>query len=224
MAQQIRAGAPQLGGKKYSNVIYVGNSYGSQLGTGIAGQFPTAFTTFVLTGLTNSVQKGFLGVSMVNPQPAQTVDPARFGNLPVGYLTSASEVGRTNSFFGSKAQVSFEDAVAHLFFVRKDVVSIGQLLSVYAYPFNGAGFTGRVLVLDGEEDQAFCGPGSPVIGPAHCDGQLQQTGSLFPNAQYNYKSVERVGHAVEYHNRSQVLFAAAHDFLGGTNFAGGSPL
>lgn len=223
IAQQIRAGAAALGGTKYSYLIYVGNSYGSQLGTGVAGQHPKAFNEFLLTGYSFNAVQDFVGVSLVLPAPAAVVDPARFGTLAPGYLTTSSQTGRTNSFFGSKAQVSFEDQVAALFFQRKDVVSIGQFASIYAYPFNGASFTGRVFVLTGEQDQAFCGPGSPVIGPAKCGPQLQQTGVLFPNANYNWKSVNQTGHAITLHNSAQKVFTIAHTFLAGQSFRGGPP-
>lgn len=171
------------------------------MGADIAGKYPAAYDTFILTGFTNSVDKGFVGVSLTDAAPAAVVDPARFGTLSPGYLTTSSQVGRTNSFFGSHAQVAFEDIVATYFFQRKDVVSVGQFASVYAYPFNGAGFTGRVLVLDGENDQPFCGLGSPVLGPAFCStpsNQLQQTGSLFPQAKYNYKTVNHIGEASQH--------------------------
>lgn len=222
LSKQIRAGSRQLP-QKYIHLIYVGNSYGSQLGAGIAGAYPMAYNEFILTGFTNSPQKGFAGVALTQAGPAQVVDPARFGTLMLGYLTTSSKQGRTNSFFGSKAQVDFEDTVADLFFDRKDVVSVGQFVSVYALPFNGAGFTGRVFSLDGEQDQPFCGPGSPVIGPAMCGTQPRDTGANFPDAKYNYKTVNRIGHGVQEHIRSQVLFDVAHRFLAGENFMSMTP-
>ncbi|KAK4497557.1 hypothetical protein PRZ48_012008 [Zasmidium cellare] len=223
LAMQIREGHPQLP-SLYMHLVFVGNSYGSQLGIGMAGTYPKAYDEYILTGVTSTPLKGFAGVGLVQAMPAQIVDPFRFATLPVGYLTTASEEGRTNAFFGSKAQVDYEDTVADLFFDRKDVVSIGQFVSIYAYPFNGTGFKGRVLLLDGEQDQPYCGPGSPVIGPAECGRQPRDTGVLFPDADYNYQTVDRVGHAVQEHVRSPVLFDIAHRFLAGENFGGGPPV
>lgn len=139
-------------------------------------------------------------------------------------MTTSSETGRTNAFFGSKAQVDFEDQVADLFFQRKNTVSVGQFVSVYGIEYNAPKYTGRVLVLDGENDQAACGPGSPVIGPANCGAQPAMTGQLlFPNAKFNYKTVARTGHAVQFHLSAQKLFGIAHQYLDGQSFAGGPP-
>lgn len=223
LAQQVRKGTTGQLSQSYSHLIYVGNSYGSQLGAGMAGSHPDAYDEFILTGFTYDFQQDFAGVSLTIPAPAAVVDPARFGTLSPGYLTSSSETGRTNTFFGSKAQVAYDDTVAHLFFQRKDVVSLGQFVSVYALTYNAPSFTGRVFDLNGEEDQATCGPGSPVIGPAMCGPQLQQTGALFPVAQYNYKSVDKTGHAIQLHLSSQKVYDLAHRFLAGESFKGGAP-
>lgn len=128
------------------------------------------------------------------------------------------------SFFGSKSQVKFDDIVAHLFFVRKDVTAVGQLISSYAHSFEGSGFTGRVLILDGEEDQTFCGPGSVIGGPAICGSRIRQTIDLLPNSSYCYMAVDKAGHAVQFFDRTQAFYYVAHSFLAGANFAGGKPL
>ncbi|KAF2169518.1 hypothetical protein M409DRAFT_52059 [Zasmidium cellare ATCC 36951] len=223
LAMHIRAGDAQLP-SPYTHLIYIGNSYGSQLGASIAGTYPKAYNEYILTGFTNTPQKGFGGVGLVQAMPAQTVDPLRFANFSAGYLTTASKEGRTNAFFGSKAQVDYEDTVADLFFERKDVVSIGQFVTIYAFPFDGARFKGRVLVLDGEQDQPYCGPGSPVIGLAECGRQPKDSGVLFPDADYNYQTVDRIGHAVQARIRSPVLFDIAHRFLAGKNFSSMTPV
>ncbi|KAF2134760.1 hypothetical protein P153DRAFT_329420 [Dothidotthia symphoricarpi CBS 119687] len=223
LARQVRAGTTGQLPRAYNFLIYIGNSYGSNMGTGTAGADPTAYDEYVLTGYSKNVQQDFLGISLVLPLPAALVDPARFGSLPAGYLTSSSQTGRTNSFFGSKAQVDFDDTLAQLFFQRKDVVTIGQFVTLYALYYSAPEYTGRVLVLTGEQDQAYCGPGSPVIGPAGCGSLLQETGTLFPKAQYNWKSVDRVGHGIQLHIRSQTVYDIAQRFLAGESFQGGAP-
>ena len=81
-------------------------------------------------------------------------------------------------------------------------------------------YRGRVLVLTGEQDQAFCGPGSPVLGPAECGSLLRDTGALFPNADYNWHSVNATGHSINYHYSAQAAFGVAHQFLAGQSFEG----
>lgn len=193
------------------------------MGTGTAGRDPTAYDEYVLTGYSKNVQQDFLGISLVLPAPAAVVDSARFGSLPLGYLTSSSQIGRTNSFFGAKAQIDYDDTLANFFFQRKDVVTIGQFVSLYGLFYSAPEYTGRVLVLTGEQDQAYCGPGSPVLGPASCGSLLKETGILFPKAQYNWKSVDRVGHATQLHIRSQTVYDIAQRFLAGESFQGGPP-
>ena len=113
--------------------------------------------------------------------------------------------------------------VGNLFFDRNDVVSIGQFVSVYAPPQTATApdYKGRVFDLTGEQDQAFCGPGSPVIGPADCGPLLQQAGALFPAADYNWRAVNSTGHAIQLAYSAQVVFTLAHEFLAGQSFKGG---
>lgn len=204
-------------------MIWVGNSYGSQLGAASAGLYPSDYDEYVLTGFSNEVLTSFAGVSLQVPIPAAIADPVRFAGLPLGYVTSSNEPTRTDSFFGSELQADWDHTNSQLFFSRRDVVSLGQFISVYALPFNGAGFTGRVFVLTGEQDQPFCGPGSSALGPAGCGPLLEETGSIFPDAQYNWKSVNRTGHAIQLFTSSQKVYSLAHQFLAGESFQGGPP-
>lgn len=200
----------------------MGNSYGSQLGSTSAQKFPNDWDSYVLTGFSRAVDADILGVSLVEPAPAAVADPAQFGTLSPGYLTASSETGMINSFFGSTAQVSFDPVVASLFFEHRNTVSLGQFVSVYAPPQTATAplYKGRVLDLTGEQDQAFCGPGSPIIGPAHCGPLLQEAGALFPAADYNWKAVNRTGHAIQVHYSAQTVFKIAHEFLAGQTFHG----
>ena len=72
-----------------------------------------------------------------------------------------------------------------------------------------------MLVLTGEQDQAFCGPGSPVLGLAECGSLLPDTQALFPNADYNWHSINATGHAINYHYSAQDAFRVAHQFWQG---------
>lgn len=164
LAQQARAGTTGQLPRRFPYLIYVGNSYGSELGTVSASKHPGDFDTYVLTSFSKSVLPSFIGVSLQTPLPAAIADPARFGHLPPGYVTSSIEQARTNSFFGSHNDVDFEKLGAHFFFTRRDIVSLGQFLSTYILPTTASTYTGRVLVLTGEQDQAFCGPGSSALG------------------------------------------------------------
>lgn len=107
----------------------------------------------------------------------------------------------------------------NIFEQRLDVVSTGQFISTYALIVPAPAYKGRVLTLTGQHDQAFCGPGSPVIGPAMCNDLLKDTGSLFSGSDYNWYAVEQSGHALILHNSHAETLDVAHRFLAGEKFA-----
>lgn len=221
LAKQVRAGHKHLP-QKYDHIIYVGNSYGAQLGAGMSGAHPEAFDEFILTGFTNSPGPGFIGFSLTTCIPASVVNPTKWGKLPLGYLATSNQQGRTNSWFGSHEQVDYEDAITQRFWDRMDVVSVGQFASVYARDYGG-NFTGRIFNLIGEQDQPFCGPGSPLLGNATCGPRPKDTAVQFPKADYHWQSVDRIGHLVPLHSRAKELYDIAHRWLDGEEFYGEPP-
>ncbi|TLD39212.1 hypothetical protein E2P81_ATG00199 [Venturia nashicola] len=220
LAQQIRKGTTGSLGCPYSTLIYIGNSYGSVTGNNLAARYPGDFDAFVLTGFSKSILPSLPGIALQNVMPASTVWPARFKNLSDAYLTSSKASTRTDSFFGDPQFVDFDPAVAQLYWDREDVVSTGQFVSTYADITRAPSYKGRVLVITGEQDQAFCGPGSPKLGQAKCGSLLKETGSLFPNAEYNYKSVARTGHAIFLHSSVRKTFGFIDRFLDGGRLEG----
>ncbi|KAF2764662.1 hypothetical protein EJ03DRAFT_281615 [Teratosphaeria nubilosa] len=219
LVTQIKTGTTGQLPRTYSDLTYIGNSYGSVIGDAMAGEYPADFTHVILTGFTKTVLPSLRGVAMQAPLPAATVWPARFAGLAPGYVTSSVEQARTNSFFGSHQYVDFDSEVAQLFYAREDVVSLGQFVSTYVGIVASPQYTGRVLVITGEQDEAFCGPGSSALEPnPRCGTLLASTGSLFTNADYNYHSVPRTGHSSLLHLTAQTTLKAAHQFLAGSKF------
>jgi pimeloyl-ACP methyl ester carboxylesterase len=206
--------------RRFQQITYVGNSYGSVTGNLIGQAYPEDFDELILTGFSKTILPSLPGVAAQGAKPAKDVDPEKFGSLPEGYLTTPDQQTRTNSFFGDPSLVDFEPLVAQLFFERKDVVSAGQFVSTYVDIVEAPRYKGRVLVMTGERDQAVCGKGSSALDPdAKCGTLLAETGSLFPNAEYNYQSIPRAGHALILHKSSQQSFYIAHEFLAGKKFA-----
>lgn len=188
------------------------------IGNNFAATHPDDFAAYVLTGFSADVITSLPGVSLLLPLPAAMLYPDRFAALPLGYVAAADTNARTNSFFGSPAQSNYDPAVSSLFEKVLDVVSIGQFISTYALIVPAPAYTGRVLTLTGQHDQAFCGPGSPVLGPAMCNDLLKDTGSLFPSAEYNWYAVEQSGHALILHESHAETLKVAHAFLDGARF------
>ncbi|WPA97558.1 uncharacterized protein RHO25_002168 [Cercospora beticola] len=221
LVKQIKTDEKNPLAKTFQHLVYVGCSYGSEIGNLLAAVYPDDFQEMILTGWSKSVLPSLPGVTALGAQPASQVDAKSFGDLAQGYMTTPNETTRTESFFGDPNVVDFEPEVAHLFFQRKDVVSAGQFVSVYVDTKPAPAFRGRVLVLTGEQDQAFCGPGSSAIDPKPaCGHLLRKSGELFPNAEYSWKSIPRTGHALHLHQSAQESLKIAHDFLGGHKFGG----
>ncbi|EME43914.1 hypothetical protein DOTSEDRAFT_24031 [Dothistroma septosporum NZE10] len=218
LATQLRSGGSKLG-KSFKHLILVGNSYGSELGTLLAKRHPQDFDEMILTGFSKSVLGSLKGVAALDAMPAQKVDPSRFRDLDPGYLTSPNETTRTYSFFGDPKYVDFDPEVARRFFTRKDVVSVGQFISAYINPVSAPGYRGRVMVVTGEQDQAFCGPGSSAFNPdPRCGHLLRGTGKLFPQAEYNWKSIPKSGHALILQGSAPETLKTAERFLAGDRF------
>lgn len=173
----------------------------------------------ILTGFSKSVLGSLKGVVALNAMPAQQVDASKFSELDAGYLTSPNGTTRTYSFFGDPQYIDFDPEVSHRFFTRKDVVSVGQFISAYINPVPAPKYKGRVLVMTGEQDQAFCGPGSSAINAdPRCGPLLNDTGELFPKAEYNWKSIPRSGHALTLHKSAPETLQTAESFLAGERF------
>lgn len=62
-------------------MIYVGNSYGSELGVYIAATYPDLFNMSIFTGYTKRVLPAYAGILLQDPQPASVVFPERFSNV-----------------------------------------------------------------------------------------------------------------------------------------------
>lgn len=186
----------------------------------MAARYPDDFDAFVLTGFSKSVLPSLPGIALQNVMPASSVWPARFANLSDAYLTSPNVSTRIDSFFGDPKSVDFDPVVAQVWWEREDVVSTGQFISTYADITSAPAYKGRVLVITGEQDQAFCGPGSAKVGEARCGSLLEETGSLFPNAEYSYKSIERTGHAIFFHSSVRRTFRFINLFLDGEALEG----
>ncbi|KAI5357649.1 putative alpha/beta hydrolase-1 [Septoria linicola] len=219
LAQQIKTGEGSPLPRTFEHLVYVGCSYGSELGNLLAQAYPDDFGEMILTGWSRSVLPSLPGVAALGAMPASQVDAERFGDLAPGYLTTPNETTRTESFFGDPNVVDFEPEMAQLFFERKDVVSSGQFVSAYVDIIPAPAYRGRVLVLTGEQDQAFCGLGSSATQPeASCGNLLAETGELFPKAEYNWQSIPRAGHALILHKSAQQTLQVAHEFLSGKYF------
>lgn len=204
-----------VGGRKFSKVAYIGHSVGSVLGNYLATTYPDAADIIVLTGYSKYLPLSLAGILVTSLlAPAQLVAD-RFSALPLGYMAMLSEAGRGALFF-SKNTRDFDKSILPFDFARQDTFALGEAVTIINNPV-ASDFTNPILVITGHEDQAFCGLGLPELGELTCgtgaESQMNQTQTLFPNADYHWVDVPNTGHNLNFHYSAQSTFKEVHDFL-----------
>jgi pimeloyl-ACP methyl ester carboxylesterase len=216
----VRAGAL---GTTPRELIWVGHSWGSILGSGLVAKYPQAIERLVLTGWTAFVSKSAItALRALSPWPARLAKPERYPNLALGYLRPTNEVGSEplNFWAGHETKGKHYDVdVQKRISATAGTVAVSELLSPSL--FNGVPapyFAGKVLVVTGQYDEFFCAqsyfPGHADCGAGGSGGKggswgdltddktyLGKTGTkVFPNAErYDYFVPANTGHGVQVH-------------------------
>lgn len=217
---RLRAGTLAHGIPKAIKVIFVGHSYASVLGNALLSKYPKAVDAAILTGYSYTIANAVPGVLLDLLAPASTVYPERYGDLPPGYLTFASEKGKRNSYYA--ADGTFDPALAHFDYENQDVTTIGSIATFFAGLQKATAFTGDVFALTGKADALFCGLGSRALQQPNCGNQkggiVERSGQFFPNAKYKFFLVPGASHATNLARLSRAGFKQAHAFLAGSGY------
>ncbi|CZT25783.1 uncharacterized protein RCC_11452 [Ramularia collo-cygni] len=197
-------------------VIFVGHSLASVTGNGIATKYPSDFNTMILTGYSNALVEAGLGLLLTELEPAQTQNPAKFNDLPPGYLAFGSSQGKRNSYYAEDG--TFSASLAEYDFAHQDTITLGQILTAFSGLQKADAYKGDVLVLTGSEDAFFCGPtGTRAVGPQTCgvgdDSIPAKSRSFFPNAHFDYYLAPNTSHATTLHYSTPGSIRRAHEFL-----------
>ncbi|KAI9761478.1 MAG: cis-prenyltransferase [Chaenotheca gracillima] len=208
---QLKAG--QIGSKAYPNVVYVGHSLGSLLGTRIAQDHATDATALILTGFSNDISNNAALVDTWNLAPAADVWP-QYHALQPGYLAIQNEAGRTNSFY---YQGRYEPNLPHLDFELEGTLSVGEAFGLSSMP--APAYTGPVLVVTGDHDAVFCGN----VTPANClpasSSPPAKSASYFKHASsFDYILAHESGHLINFHYSAPDTFAQVHDWISRQEF------
>jgi pimeloyl-ACP methyl ester carboxylesterase len=99
IAKSLRDGSIGNGIPQFNKVVGVGHSYGSNLLTGLAASAPDAFDQLVLTGFSNNVTSGPLGLAGFMSTIAGVAYPDRFSSLPNDYVITPSVSNDQLGFF-----------------------------------------------------------------------------------------------------------------------------
>ncbi|KAK3367310.1 Alpha/Beta hydrolase protein [Lasiosphaeria ovina] len=193
-------------GHGYSKVVYVGHSYGSFLGSAIAGRFPAAADAMVLTGFATT--RNFSDVLTADWTAAANHAPAD-GGLPFGYITLGDEAGRTAVFYGG----AFDADLPPLDFNIEDTITDGEAAALTILLDPAPEFTSPLFIATGVLDVFFCNEG----GVQGCEANLAQSRpDFFPNvpeAKFGFFAPDNTGHDISLHDSAPQTFAAVFDFL-----------
>lgn len=104
--------------------------------------------------------------------PANAIDPARFADLPAGYMTTANASSRAASLYGPPG--TFDPDIVLYDEANKDVATLGEFLTQAVPAVAAPEFVGDVLTVNGETDLVFC-------PQPHCEN-IKEEAKFYPAA------------------------------------------
>jgi pimeloyl-ACP methyl ester carboxylesterase len=151
LTDDLRAGSIH-GVPKFSKVLHVGHSFGSEHTYLLTAQYPKISDGIALTGFSQNgsfIAQFALGANFVqaNTNPA-------LKDYAKGYLADASAIGVQIDFFSPGM---FDPKVLALAFATGQPVTVGELLTQGGEIATPNTFAGPVLIVTGERDVPFCG-------------------------------------------------------------------
>jgi pimeloyl-ACP methyl ester carboxylesterase len=190
-------------GRAFKNVVFVGHSYGSFIGSALAAQYPADADALILTAYSGHVN--FAAMVDADWASAATLNPARFGGLDLGYISLGSEKQRTAAFFDG----GFDPAIPPVDYTYQDTLTPGEIGALPAILGPALEFKGAVLVATAVQDALFCEE------PAEkCEEHLAAAAEFFPSAEhYDYFAPDNTGHDLTLHYSAQDSFKRVHDWL-----------
>ncbi|KZV85089.1 alpha/beta-hydrolase [Exidia glandulosa HHB12029] len=208
MAQIIRlARAGRVAGahRPFKKVVYVGHSFGSRVGNQVISTAPDVVDAAILTGYGHKI--GNPGTAVY--PPANEVDPARFGDLPSGYITSPDIQSRAAGFYGPEG--TYDPAILAWDEAHKDTASAGEFAfltqtkdGVVEVP--APNFKGDVFKVSGDSDLFVC-------TEPKC-ANLAKEGPNYPVARsYEFAVIPNAGHCLNMHYTAPLFYKTLLDWL-----------
>lgn len=228
LTQLLRKGT--LGSGPFKNIVSVGHSYGSIVGVGQTAKYPTDVDAVVLTGFVNQLTYLPQTILANNPAIANINDPARWGDLPNGYLVHDTSISVQLPFFrfpyfdpdseSFGPNYSDEDSLKRLVYAKqyaaKQTYTFGQQFTLPAIYSPAGAFKGPVDVVVGQYDFPFC--------LAACDKPTDQAAAtipaLYPAAAVGSQHfiVPNSGHCINTHYAAPAEFSQINAFLKDNGF------
>jgi pimeloyl-ACP methyl ester carboxylesterase len=205
-----------LGGKgtKFPKVVAIGHSLGAVTLNWVAVALGsrTPFDAFVSTGHVHYPDFLTTG-SAISVAPAAVVNPARWGRLDSGYITTPNIASR--ALFYSPNNTTFSSQVLMLDEITKDLGSAAMstsLRDVFYAP--ATGYTGPVAVVVGSDDQLDCENSANDFRPCNTTGILAQERPFYPDSQnLTVFVIEKTGHDLNLHFSAKETFRLFNELV-----------
>ncbi|ORY29832.1 Alpha/Beta hydrolase protein [Naematelia encephala] len=213
IAQALRNGyLSDLG--KWSKVVGVGHSYGSNLLTGVAAINPGVFDALVLTGFTNNATQGPLGLAGFSSTIASVAYPSRFSSLGNDYVITPSVSADQLGFFHYP---NYTQSALELFTTTKSEYSLGQQNSIAGpLKLNRSNYTNPTLVVTGANDAPYCAADCSVTSLGGNKTQLDTARTLYPgvaDSAFETFVVPATGHGINYHETAYAAYQEIIAFI-----------
>lgn len=215
----IRNGS--INNQVFHKIVYVGHSFGSELGNAHAANYPDDIDAYILTGYTPFIKSGMAStLALAAPSPASIAVPDRFADLPPDYLAASNHNGTDHLFFYVPA---IDSGLLELSWSSRGTVTMGELASTLFSPSVVSQYYGNVFVVTGQQDTIFCAEGLQGIDSIRSEvgncgiglsSKVAQVKTQYPDVKsFDYFEPNNTGHGTVLQYGAQAQFKNSHDWL-----------
>lgn len=199
IVQGARSG--RYGCRPYSRIILVGHSFGSLILQAFTNSYPKAAEAIILTGFSTQILES----------NQASIASGGLGEELNALQSPYSSLPNQKTFIEAFYYGAFNLEVAKYDFRHSETFNLWEALTTaYGNLRPAEGYTGSVIVLNGEHDAPSCS--------GHCGfGKKSLTSKVrtfYPNAKsFSYHNTADTGHVVNLHFTAQESYGIIYDFL-----------
>jgi hypothetical protein len=153
----------------FNKIILAGESLGSIIANIENLNHPVDVDATILAGFSKSWVAAVPGfIVEAGLLPAAIVEPARYGNLPVGYLEASSPQGVAFELFYGPGKY-YDEAFIAADYKARGTITVGEGVTGALGIVTAPNYKAPVLVMTGQQDVIFCGStGFEFSGVGNC--------------------------------------------------------